>query len=149
LEIGVYQGESLKLWQAALPQFVVEGVDIQEKPDVPAKVYVGDQADRGFLSVLPDYDIIIDDGGHRTRQQIISMVSKIQHTHLYVIEDLHTSYPELYADYHEPGEITCLDYLRQYPHLKPDYISAAEHETLAGKRIYIEQGTFSPIAFIL
>jgi hypothetical protein len=149
LEIGVYQGESLKLWKDALPQYVVEGVDIQEKPDVAAKVYVGDQADRGFLARLPEYDIIIDDGGHRSKEQIISLVSKIQSTCLYVIEDLHTSYPELYPNYHAPGEITCLDYLLQYPGLRPDYISTSEHERLAGKKIYIEQGVFSPIAFIL
>lgn len=149
LEIGVYKGESLKLWRDALPRFEVEGMDIQHRPNVPAKVYVGDQADREFLSILPDYDIIIDDGGHRARQQIISLVSKIQHTWLYVIEDLHTSYPHLYSSYHEPGEITCLDYLRQYPNLRPDYISPSEHERLAGKKIYIEQGNFSPIAFIL
>ncbi|WP_188929138.1 hypothetical protein [Puia dinghuensis] len=149
LEIGVYKGESLRLWQQALPQFVVEGADIESKPELQATVYVGDQADRSFLSGLPQYDIIIDDGGHRTKQQLISLVSKIQHTNLYVIEDLHTSFPELYASYHEPGEITCLDYLRQYPSLKPDYISQEEHERLADRKIYIEEGTFSPIAFIL
>jgi hypothetical protein len=148
LEIGVHQGESLRLWEDALPQFVVEGVDVMERSNVAAKVYVGDQADRDFLSILPQYDIIIDDGGHRTRQQLISMVSKIQHTCLYVIEDLHTAYPDFYASYHDPGEITCLDYLRQYPNLKPDYISSSEHARLAGKRIYIEQGKYSPIAFI-
>jgi hypothetical protein len=149
LEIGVYRGESLKLWQEALPYFKIEGLDIEEKSNLPFKVYVGDQEDRTFLLTLPSYDIIIDDGGHRSKQQIISLVSKINGTSLYVIEDLHTSLEDLYLSYHDEGEITCLEYLKQYPHLKPDYISDVEHARLTGKKIYIEQGTMSPIAFIL
>lgn len=149
LEIGIYRGESLRLWQEALPYFVVEGIDIEEKSILPFKIYVGDQSDRAFLSKLPNYDIIIDDGGHRSKQQIISLVSKIKDTSLYVIEDLHTSLEDLYSSYHEEGEITCLEYLKQYPHLKPNYISDREHEMLKSKKIYIEQGKISPIAFIL
>lgn len=149
LEIGVYEGESLRLWQATLPHFMVEGVDIEAKPEDSVLVHVGDQADRTFLSTLPDYDVVIDDGGHRSRQQIISLVSMVQTTQLYVIEDLHTSQPDLYPAYHEAGEITCLEYLQQYPNLKPDYISDAEHGRLAGRRIFLEEGVFSPIAFIV
>lgn len=99
--------------------------------------------------MLPKYDIIIDDGGHRSNQQIITLLSKIEETHLYVIEDLHTSLEDLYVHYHDEGEITCLEYLKQYPFLKPEYISDVEHKRLSGKRIFIEQGTFSPIAFIV
>lgn len=149
LEIGVNKGESLNLWKEALPHFVVEGLDLQEKPNLNTKVYVGSQSDRAFLATLPDYDIVIDDGGHRSTEQIISLVSKIQASRLYVIEDLHTSQPALYDQYHHPGEITCLDYLIQYPNLKPGYISTEEHERLKGRKIYVEQGVFSPVAFIL
>lgn len=148
LEIGVYEGESIRLWQKAFPNFEIEGIDLVEKPEIEAKVYVGNQNDRSFLQSLSSYDIVIDGGGHRSREQIISLVTLVRSTKLYVIEDLHTSQPELYSHYHESGELTCLDYLLHYPNLKPDYIDDTEHRALEGRRIHIEQGLFSPIAFI-
>lgn len=149
LEIGVWRGNSLRMWQKAMPHWVIEGLDLQPSSVAGCRIHVGNQADRKFLAGLPGYDVVIDDGGHRSQQQIISLVSLIRHTELYVIEDLHTSLPPLYASYHTPGELTCLEYLRQYPRLKPDYITPEEHRRLAGRRIFIEQGRHSPIAFIL
>lgn len=148
LEIGVYKGESLKLWQEVFPYFKIEGLDITNV-DIPFKIYIGNQTDRQLLNTLPSYDIIIDDGGHRSKEQIISLVSKIDNTKLYVIEDLHTSLPGLFQNFHDPGEITCLDYLTKYPNIKPDYISNEEHDKLKNRNIKIEHGVVSPIAFII
>lgn len=48
-----------------------------------------------FMDVTPDFHVIIDDGGHRMKQQITSfkkLLSKVKSSGLYVVEDLLTSY---------------------------------------------------------
>jgi Methyltransferase domain len=82
LEIGVYSGESLEMWRDYFgPKAVIYGVDIE--PDCRAyesngiKIFIGDQADRlfwrEFRRQVPNLDIVIDDGGHQSDQQIVSV----------------------------------------------------------------------------
>ena len=63
------------------------------------KIFIGDQADRHFLesiiNTVPKIDIVIDDGGHRMDQQIISfetLFPALSDNGIYVCEDTTTSY---------------------------------------------------------
>ena len=81
LEIGIAKGGSLRMWKSYFSSdSLIVGIDINseckryEKDNI--KTYIGNQTDVDFLgSVIKDIgrpDIIIDDGGHKSNQQIIS-----------------------------------------------------------------------------
>lgn len=104
LEIGVSDGGSLQMWKAYFgPQAKIYGVDIDpackalEEPGI--EIFIGSQTDKEFLrkikSSIPQLDILIDDGGHTMRQQIVTFEELFGHVKadgVYLIEDLHTSY---------------------------------------------------------
>ena len=104
LEIGVYQGGSLQMWRSYFGDKVkIYGVDIhprcKELEEDNVEIFIGSQSDRNFLRELkkkiPPVDILIDDGGHTMRQQIITYEELFDHVKedgVYLCEDLHTSY---------------------------------------------------------
>ena len=104
LEIGTYQGGSLQLWRNYFgPDTKIIGVDINprcaEFSDPNTQIFIGDQSDRSFLRKLrqqiPPVDILIDDGGHRMEQQMVTFEELFPHVKpegIYLCEDLHTSY---------------------------------------------------------
>ncbi len=99
LEVGIYSGGSLEMWKEYFgPKCQVYGVDIQEAckvyEDERTKIFVGDQADRAFWKLFkeqaPAIDIIIDDGGHQTEQQIVTLEEMLPHLRpggVYLCED--------------------------------------------------------------
>jgi hypothetical protein len=111
LEIGVYQGGSLDLWEHYLgPGAVLIGVDIDEAAvrmaDPRRTILLGDQSDPDFLlEVVREhgpFDVIVDDGGHTMQQQIVSIETlfpTLVDGGVYICEDTHTSY----WDSHEGG----------------------------------------------
>lgn len=100
LEIGVYSGGSLEMWRDYFgPHAQVYGVDIQEECRTYSrdgiKIFIGDQADRRFWQqfrqAAPQLDIVIDDGGHREHQQIVTMEELLPHLRpggVFLCEDL-------------------------------------------------------------
>ena len=69
------------------PQCHVYGVDIDEACRVYeneyTKIFIGDQADRNFWksfkNEVPRVDIVIDDGGHKSEQQIATLEEMLPH----------------------------------------------------------------------
>ena len=124
LEIGVAGGRSLMMWNEYFDyKAEIHGIDINLSGKYnflyPVHLHQGDQKDIPWLNKEFDgieFDLIIDDGSHRMRDQQISLKTlfpKLRSGGLYVIEDLHTSY--------EPGfwstpknEATTLDLLKYY-----------------------------------
>jgi cephalosporin hydroxylase len=104
LEIGVYQGGSLQMWRNYFGNKAkIYGIDINPKckelEEENTKIFIGSQSDRDFLKQIkksiPKFDILIDDGGHTMRQQIVSFEELFDHVKdggVYLCEDLHTSY---------------------------------------------------------
>lgn len=104
LEIGIFQGRSVKLWENYFPNADLHFIDISLDAcsyfSSRAKYHIADQENPSqLLNVVKeaggDFDIIIDDGGHTMQQQIVSFITLFPHLKsggLYVIEDLHTSY---------------------------------------------------------
>lgn len=104
LEIGVSQGGSLQMWKNYFgDRAKIYGIDIDPRckglEEKNIKIFIGSQSDRKFLrnvkNSIPQIDILIDDGGHTMRQQIVSYEELFEHIKedgVYLCEDLHTSY---------------------------------------------------------
>ena len=104
LEIGIYSGGSLDMWQDYFgPRSRIYGVDIQPKcreyETESVSISIGDQADRNFWKRFkadtPALDIVIDDGGHRADQQIVSfdeLFPFLRPGGVYVCEDVHGTF---------------------------------------------------------
>jgi hypothetical protein len=104
VEIGVYHGGSLQMWRHYFgTQARIIGVDVDPRTatlSAPGiEIVNGDQADRGFLRSLAKHvgpiDILIDDGGHRMTQQIVTLeelFGAVKDDGVLLIEDTHTSY---------------------------------------------------------
>jgi len=100
LEIGVYSGGSLQMWQECFGQQChVYGVDIERAckvyEDDRTKIFVGDQGDRGFWKRFkeenPAIDILIDDGSHDPEHQIVTLEEMLPHLRpggIYLCEDV-------------------------------------------------------------
>lgn len=109
LEIGVFQGGSLKMWRDYFGvEAIIYGIDInpmcKQFETKNTKIFIGSQEDEKFLehvkNQIPKLDILIDDGGHSMNQQITSFKSLFGHIKddgIYLCEDLHTSYWKNYG----------------------------------------------------
>ena len=122
LEIGVYDGSSVKLWKEYFSKANITAIDIDTRclqyADDRINIVIGDQTDAKFLQrVNNDYGsfaIILDDGGHSNKQQIISfetLFPLLLPGGIYIIEDLHCSYIKnsRWDDYY----ISATEYLKQ------------------------------------
>lgn len=101
LEIGIYSGGSLDMWHDYFgAECSLYGVDIEEACKVyesdSTHVFIGDQADRSFWSQfknrVPKINVVIDDGGHDTEQQIVTLEEMLPHLSpggVYICEDIH------------------------------------------------------------
>ena len=110
LEIGVFHGGGLDQLRALLGEEAqLFGVDLDPAARAACagrfEVAVGDQTDTAFLDqVVADFgpfDVIIDDGGHTTNQQITTiehLFDTLNEGGVYIVEDTHTSYWDSYRD---------------------------------------------------
>jgi len=101
VEIGIYSGGSLPMWQHYFgPNSHVTGVDIEEAcrayENDRTQIFIGDQADRQFWKRLRDtarpIDVVIDDGGHTSEQQRITLEETLPYIRpggVYLCEDIH------------------------------------------------------------
>ncbi|MBV8634135.1 MAG: class I SAM-dependent methyltransferase [Burkholderiaceae bacterium] len=115
LEIGIQNGGSLEVMREYLgDQARIVGADIDpncaQMRDKGFEVYIGDQADVGFISNMSNdigtYDIIIDDGGHVADQEIFSFLwlwPRLNNGGIYIVEDLHTNFWEARFQYSRIG----------------------------------------------
>ena len=126
LEIGYSRGNSIPLWENMFPNAEIvsvefsnngksaDGIDISVcipgtsvvcEVGNRSRLYFGDQAELDFLdllvasectNMLPCFNVIIDDGGHGYKQQLVSFrklfASALRPSGLYVIESIETSY---------------------------------------------------------
>ena len=137
LEIGIYAGGSLEMWQAYFgPHCHVYGVDIEEEclrySSGSITVFVGDQEDRDFWrrfrGEVPKLDIVVDDGGHRPHQQATSLEELLPHLQpggVYLVEDLHRTWNRF--AYYLGGLIAALNGYRGFTdHVSPERQKVSE-----------------------
>ncbi len=116
IEYGVFHGGSLQMWKHYFgPQAQIIGVDIDTRCAALAEpgieIEIGDQEDPQTHARLREkygeFDIVIDDGGHSMRQQIVTfqeMYPAVKAGGIYLAEDLHTSYfPRWGGGIRQPG----------------------------------------------
>jgi len=106
LEIGVQNGGSLETWSAYFPHAThIVGCDIEpacaelkyEDPRIEVVVGNANAADvrTRILSACPAFDIVIDDGSHRSRDILNSFLGYfgvLNDDGLYIVEDTHALY---------------------------------------------------------
>ncbi len=110
LEIGVLNGDSVRLWRDFFPRAEIFGIDIIDTSQHETErihTFIADQANREQLQRFVDthgsgFDIIVDDGGHTMEQQQTSFGFLFPHVRpggIYIIEDIHTSFPDRYSGF--------------------------------------------------
>jgi len=104
LEIGIYKGNSVKLWETYFSQAELHFIDINKQyieyySSRSHYHYVNQENIKDLQkfarSVDGKFDVIIDDGGHTMKQQINSLKALFPYVKsggMYIIEDIHTSY---------------------------------------------------------
>jgi hypothetical protein len=110
LEIGVYKGGSLQMWKSYFSKGTrLIGVDVnpacERHADCGAEIFIGDSADKDLWSRViassGPLDIVIDDGGHTSQQQINAfemLYPAVRDGGVYLVEDTHTSFWPAYID---------------------------------------------------
>lgn len=115
LEIGVKEGRSLAMWAEYFPNAEIHGLDLFEEnnmldaynaliannenhKELKIKLHKGNQCDWRTLEELRklDFDVIIDDGSHNSRDQLMTFFGLFNGKH-YFIEDLHCCDDEFYS----------------------------------------------------
>lgn len=140
LEIGVYEGASLRMWREFYPEAEeIVGIDILATlPSVPGvSVYRVNSSDLTALQQLGSFDIIVDDGSHMTLDQQVTFHWLYNHQlndgGLYVMEDLHTSF----SAHHINSKYTTLEMLDGFGY-------DAEHFVQPGSRTSIIKAGQTP-----
>src|SRR3990167_3325382 len=103
LEIGVGEGAGLRMFRDFFPNALIYGIDNQNDrifEEVGIKVFKADQSSKDQLlealdEILPgpnDLDLVIDDGSHKSEDQIFTCLTLMPHLRLgntiYIIEDV-------------------------------------------------------------
>ena len=107
LEIGVFRGGSLRMWKEYFhSDSTIVGIDVDQScqaHEIAGRnvfVRIGSQADPAFLAKVNGefgpFDIILDDGSHKTHHQITSFGAlfrpALKDGGCYMVEDVHTNY---------------------------------------------------------
>ena len=96
LELGVFRGNSIKMWLEYFYKGNVYGVDIENREvgitDDRYKFICGDSTDEKLHKKLDDieFDIVIDDASHMYKHQIYAferIFPKLKSESLYIVED--------------------------------------------------------------
>lgn len=102
LEIGIWEGASLAMWQQYFTTARIFGIDIDDKTqynDQRIMTFICDQGNpqqlQDFIKKVPPFDIVIDDGSHDGLHQwtsFINLFPEMKSGGMYIIEDLLCSY---------------------------------------------------------
>jgi 23S rRNA U2552 (ribose-2'-O)-methylase RlmE/FtsJ len=122
VEIGILNGGSLQLWKKFLGKKAkIIGIDInpdcRKFEEKRIQIFIGDQSDsnfwRDFFKKIGKVDVILDDGGHTNKQQIITTIScvkNIKDDGMLVHEDTHTSYIKEFAN---PSKYSFIEFVKK------------------------------------
>ena len=119
MEVGVgikdyVPGASIRGWRDFFPNAMVYAVDIEESVMFTDERIITDIMDQSSVDsirkftnkVNKKFDFIIDDGSHLIDHQIISAYELVKHLTddgIYIIEDVHRKYFEVYDEMEIPG----------------------------------------------
>jgi Methyltransferase domain len=104
VEVGIYNGGSLFMWREYFgPRARIIGIDLnpaaRQWESDGFEIFIGSQSDpvfwRDFYTKVGKVDVLLDDGGHTNRQQIITVHESLPHINdggVILVEDVHCSY---------------------------------------------------------
>jgi hypothetical protein len=104
VEIGILDGGSLFMWREFFGKHVrIIGVELNPEAikwrEHGFEIHIGDQSDPSFwgsfFQQVGDIDVLLDDGGHRNDQQIVTVKSSLPHIRdggIILVEDTQTSF---------------------------------------------------------
>jgi len=121
IETGILDGGSLFMWRNWLgPQARIIGIDLN--PDARRweqdgfEIYIGDQGDPEFwqqtYQKIGQFDALLDDGGHRSFQQVVTLVeglTAVKDQGIIVVEDTVTNYMKEFSAH---GDYCFLNYAK-------------------------------------
>ncbi len=123
IEVGVFQGSSAQMWADYFPNARIVGVDVnpecRQYESDRITIRIGDQGNREFLgSLVADVDplVVIDDGSHQWRHQIVTfeeLFPAVAPGGVYICEDIHTSFGRYAQTYSRGHDLSAYDYLLQ------------------------------------
>lgn len=139
-EIGVGQVDSMRMFRDYFTRAVIVGCDLEEKSINEDRICIvkmdqsSDSDLDSFCSSQDDFDIILDDGSHKMRDQQVTfskLFRKLKPGGVFIIEDLHTSVearmPEKSVfNWGDPEKTTTLEMLENFISsgvIKSDYLS--------------------------
>ena len=121
LEIGVYDGGSLRMWGDFLPGSEIIGVDVDPRCLAFAtdrlRVEIADQSnpyDLARLAALGPFDVVVDDGSHIWSHQILTfetLFPALAPGGAYILEDIDTSFGRFLGDYGRDSTVTAAQYV--------------------------------------
>ncbi len=125
LEIGVYQGASLKTWREYFTKARIIGVDIQPNCKMyetdRIRIELADQSNLEHLARLAathgPFDLIVEDGSHKWEHQTTTLRALfpfLRNGGHYIVEDLQTNYGALQAKYRGVASESCVDFLKRW-----------------------------------
>jgi len=162
LEIGLWEGESIRMWREYFNTGKLVGADILDLSHVvlpDTTIHICDQSDRQQLGDLvkktyPEFNIIIDDGGHMMHQQQITlgfMFKYLASGGVFVIEDLHTCGNPNYNRGTDTETTAILNEWLDHKTISSNCMLPEEIDYLLNniESVNIEKGNVSDIAFII
>ncbi len=123
VEIGILHGGSLFMWRDLFgPRARIIGVDLNPEAvkwkEHGFEIYIGNQSDprfwRKFFKEVGPIDLLIDDGGHTNRQQIVTAVYALQNMNpggIVIIEDTDTSFSREFGN---PSKFSFLNFSKNF-----------------------------------
>ena len=145
VEIGVLHGGSLLMWKEYFgPKARIIGIDLDPKAIELEKkgfeIFIGSQSDKSFwknfYSKVGKIDVLLDDGGHVSDQQIITLSEAVNNTNdngTIVIEDVHTSYLKRFGN---PSSVSFVNYSKYLVDVINSRFPGVDNENEFKKKIY-------------
>lgn len=122
LELGVFNGGSLKMWEKYFERAYIYGVDIniecKKYENERRKIIICDLAKKESYNALKRLRpmIIVDDASHMWSHQIKALYylfPSLASGGIYIIEDLGTNFSERYVCNYNDASISCFDFLQE------------------------------------
>ena len=113
VETGVLNGGSLFMWREWLgPKARIIGVDLNPSAakwvNAGFEIHIGDQGDPNFwrqaFEKIGSFDVLLDDGGHQSFQQIVTLTEALRAAKtscIVAIEDTVTSFMNEFSGHHD------------------------------------------------
>lgn len=125
MEIGVFQGSSLRTWKDYFPNAAIVGVDImpvcKRFENGRVRIELADQSNVEHLAQVAlrrgPFDVIVEDGSHIWDHQITSLRTLfpfVKNGGFYIIEDLQTNYGAMLTKYKGAASESCVEFLKRW-----------------------------------